>query len=57
MKWLLLLICIIPMMPAEASIAFDKNKFCPLSQERVLVSRWERNNYGPWTKTQYWICQ
>ena len=57
MKRLLLLIFIFPIMPAEATMAFDKTKFCPLSQERVLLSRWDRNNYGQWVKTQYWVCQ
>jgi hypothetical protein len=57
MKWLLLLIFIIPISPVDAAMAFPKHKVCPLSQEQVLVTRWERNNYGPWTKTQYWICQ
>jgi hypothetical protein len=57
MKRLLLLIFIFPIMPAEATMAFDKTKFCPLSQERVLLSRWDRNYYGQWVKTQYWVCQ
>jgi hypothetical protein len=42
-------------MPAEAGMALDKSKFCPLSQEQVLVSRWDRNYYGQWVKTQYWV--
>jgi hypothetical protein len=56
MKWLLLLVFIIPVAPATG-MAVDKNKFCPLSQERVLVSRWDKDYYGQWIKTQYWICQ
>jgi hypothetical protein len=57
MKWLLILILIISVIPAQAAMAFDKNKFCPLSQERVLFTRWDRTYYGQWVKTQYWICQ
>jgi hypothetical protein len=57
MKWLLILIFIIPIIPAQATMAFDKNKYCPLSQERVLLTIWDRTYYGQWVKTQYWICQ
>jgi hypothetical protein len=57
MKWLLLLVFIIPIVPAEAGMAINKNKFCPLSQEPVLLTRWDKDYYGQWVKTQYWICQ
>jgi hypothetical protein len=57
MKWLLLLVFIIPIVPAEAGMAINKNKFCPLSQEPVLLTRWDKDYYGQWIKTQYWICQ
>ena len=39
------------------SMALNKDKYCPLGQQRVLVSEWHRTGTGPWQRISYWGCQ
>jgi hypothetical protein len=39
------------------SMALDKDKYCPMGQQRVLLSEWHRTGTGPWQRTSYWVCQ
>jgi len=57
MKIIIALVLALNCLPAMAAIALDKQKYCPLTQQRVLVSEWHRTGTGPWQRTSYWICQ
>jgi hypothetical protein len=39
------------------SMVLTKDKYCPLGQQRVLLSEWHRTSTGPWQRTSYWVCQ
>jgi hypothetical protein len=57
MKWAIILSLIFASLPSMAAIALDKNKYCPLTQQRVLISEWHRTSTGPWQRTNFWVCQ
>jgi len=57
MKTIIALTLALNCLPSMAAIALDKQKYCPLTQQRVLVSEWHRTGTGPWQRTSYWICQ
>jgi hypothetical protein len=57
MKIIIALALALSCLPSMAAIALDKQKYCPLTQQRVLVSEWHRTGTGPWQRTSYWICQ
>jgi len=42
---------------SSMGMALDKDKYCPLGQQRVLLSEWHRTGTGPWQRTSYWVCQ
>jgi hypothetical protein len=39
------------------SMVLTKDKYCPLGQQRVLLSEWHRTSIGPWQRISYWVCQ
>jgi hypothetical protein len=56
MKWIVALTLALTSW-SSMSMALDKDKYCPMGQQRVLLSEWHRTGTGPWQRTSYWVCQ
>jgi hypothetical protein len=57
MKTIIALALALNCLPTVAGMALDKDKFCPLGKQRVLISEWHRTGTGPWQRTSFWVCQ
>jgi len=57
MKTIIALALALNCLPSVSGMALDKDKFCPLGKQRILVSEWHRTGIGPWQRTSFWVCQ